>query len=258
MDPIICLSVPDVPSIADVLPHVLSNPPSVPDFSAEYSPPLGESNADRYLFMHKVCHPVKNHKGAREFPEAIDKYLGKEISHDAVIGPFSSNPFSLPCKINPLNSVPKRCSEDRRIIVDLSFPLGNSVNSTIPKESYLGEPTELKFPTVDALIAMIKHKGRGCAVFKRDLQRSYRQIPVDPGDVHHLGYSWRDQLYFDVMLPMGLRSAALCCQRTTNLLTYIARNHGIAVENYLDDFMGAEVWEKAGDSFQRLGSVIAA
>ena len=313
VDPIHCLSVPDVPSIADVLPHVLSDPLSLPDFSAEYSPPLGESNADRYLFMHdminqsgrpnfqgcrlpvpstfnfeflwhhsqnytdkgvldllkfgfpinstgsyKVCHPVKNHKGAREFPEAIDKYLRKEISHDAVIGPFSSNPFSLPCKINPLNSVPKRCSEDRRIIVDLSFPLGNSVNSTIPKDSYLGEPTELKFPTVDALIAMIKRKGRGCALFKRDLQRAYRQIPVDPGDVHHLGYSWRDQLYFDVMLPMGLRSAALCCQRTTNLLTYIARNHGIAVENYLDDFMGAEVWEKAGDSFQRLGSVIAA
>ena len=51
---------------------------------------------------------------------------------------------------------------------------------------------------------------------------------------------------FDVMLPIGLRSAALCCQCTTNLLTYIARNHGIAVENYLDDFMGAEVWEKAG------------
>ena len=118
------------------------------------------------------CHPVKNHKGAREFPEAINKYLGKEISHDAAIGPFSSNPFSLPCKINPLNSVPKRCSEDGRIIVDLSFPVGNSVNSTIPKDSYLGEPTELKFPTVDALIAMIKRKGRGCTVFKRELQRA--------------------------------------------------------------------------------------
>ena len=247
MDPIICPSVPDVPSIADVLPHVLSDPPSVPESSTEYSPLLDESNAGRYLFMHGMnnqsvrpnfqgcrlpvpstfnfefpwhhsqnytdkgflifwnlgspltalapikCHPVKNHKGAREFPEAINKYLGKEISHNAAIGPFSSNPFSLPCKINPLNSVPKRCSEDGRIIVDLSFPVGNSVNSTIPKYSYLGKPTELKFPTVNALIAMIKRKGRGCTLFKRDLQRAYRQIPVDPGDVHHLGYSWRDQ-----------------------------------------------------------------
>ena len=94
-----------------------------------------------------------------------------------------------------------------------------------------------------------KCKVRGCALFERDPQRAYQQIPVDPVDVHHLGNFWWDQLYFDVMLPMGLRSAALCCQRTTNVLTYIARNHGTAVENYLDDFMGAEVLEKAGDSF---------
>ena len=33
---------------------------------------------------------------------------------------------------------------------------------------------------------------------------------------------------------------------TYHKFTYIARDHGIAVENYLDDFMGAEVWEKAG------------
>ena len=35
VDLIICPSVPGVPSIADVLPHVLSDPLSVPDFSAE-------------------------------------------------------------------------------------------------------------------------------------------------------------------------------------------------------------------------------
>ena len=51
---------------------------------------------------------------------------------------------------------------------------------------------------------------------------------------------------------MDLRSAALSCQRTKNLLAYNAGNHGIAVENYLDDFMGAEVWEKAGDSYHCL------
>ena len=79
-------------------------------------------------------------------------------------------------------------SDERRIIVDLSFPKGDSVNATIPKNSYLGEPFHLTFPTVDALIAMVKHKGQGCALFKRDLQWAYRQIPVEPGDIHHLGY----------------------------------------------------------------------
>ena len=199
---------------------------------------------------------VQNHKGARDFPEAVDKYLQKELSHHAVVGPFVNNPFPIPCNLNPLNSVPKRDSNERRIIVDLSFPKGDSVNATIPKNSYLGEPFHLTFPTVDALIAMVKHKGQGCALFKRDLQRAYRQIPVDPGDIHHLGYKWRGDLFFDVMLPMGLRSAALCCQRTTNLITHIARKWGLTVENYLDDFMGAETWDQAASSFQILGDVL--
>ena len=173
------------------------------------------------------------------------------------IGKFLyNNPFPIPCNLNPLNSVPKRDSDERRIIVDLSFPKGDSVNATIPKNSYLGEPFHLTFPTVDALIAMVKHKGQGCALFKRDLQRVYRQIPVDPGDIHHLGYKWRGDLFFDVMLPMGLRSAALCCQRTTNLITHIARKRGLTVENYLDDFMGAETWDQAASSFQILGDVL--
>ena len=85
------------------------------------------------------------------------------------------------------------------------------MNGIIPKDSYLGEPMELKFPQVDALISMIKCKGRCCALFRRDLQRAYQQILVDPGDVHHLGYSRQDHFYFEVMLRIGLRSAALCC-----------------------------------------------
>ena len=46
-------------------------------------------------------------------------------------------------------------------------------------------------------------------MFKRDLKRAYRQIPVDPGDIHVLGYKWDNKLYFDTALPMGLKSAAL-------------------------------------------------
>ena len=88
---------------------------------------------------------VQNHKGARDFPEAVDKYLQKELSHHAVVGPFVNNPFPIPCNLNPLNSVPKRDSDERRIIVDLSFPKGDSVNATIPKNSYLGEPFHLTF-----------------------------------------------------------------------------------------------------------------
>ena len=42
--------------------------------------------------------------------------------------------------LSPLNTVGKRDSEERRVIVDLSWPCGHSVNDGIPSDSYLGEP----------------------------------------------------------------------------------------------------------------------
>ena len=105
--------------------------------------------------------------------------------HHAVVGAFVTNPFPIPCNLSPLNSIPKRDSTECRIIVDSSFLKGNSVNATIPKTSYL---VHLTFPTMDALKAMVKHKGQGCALYKCDLPWAYCQIPVDPGDIHHLGY----------------------------------------------------------------------
>ena len=60
-------------------------------------------------------------------------------------------------------------------------------------------------------------------LYKRDLKRAYRQFPVDPLDYPLLGYCLKHSLYFDLVLPMGLRSAAMACQRITNAvcLTFV-------------------------------------
>ena len=90
-------------------------------------------------------------------------------------------------------------------------------------------------------------------MFKRDLSRAYRQIPVDPKDYNLLGYRWKDLLFFDMALPFGLRTAALACQRTTNAVTYIYGKREYKCVNYLDDFGGADIPEKAPDAFQHWG-----
>ena len=76
---------------------------------------------------------VTNHKGATEFSQDVDKYINSELREGRIIGPFKKSPFQGAVKISPLNTVPKKDSTERRIILDLSFPIGRSVNDGINK-----------------------------------------------------------------------------------------------------------------------------
>jgi hypothetical protein len=64
---------------------------------------------------------VKEITRAKNFPDKMEKYLKKECTYGAIIGPFFKNPFKTDMVISPLNAVPKKESEDRRIILYLSF-----------------------------------------------------------------------------------------------------------------------------------------
>lgn len=55
---------------------------------------------------------------------------------------------------------------------------------------------------------------------------------------------------------MGCRSAAYCCQRTTNAIAFIMFKIGIQVLNYLDDLASAEKKELAEFSYNTLGTIL--
>ena len=113
-----------------------------------------------------------NHKGATEFLVDVKSYLEKEISKKSLVGPFVENPFGPSARFVPLNTRPKRDSEERRIISDFSFPRGASINDGINKDTYLGKPTNLKYPSINKLVEIIFKKSKGCLFFKRDLKRA--------------------------------------------------------------------------------------
>jgi hypothetical protein len=69
---------------------------------------------------------------------------------------------------------------------------------------------------------------------------AYRQIPIDPGDLHLVGFQWGDKLT-DRVLPMGLRSSAQICQRIATAVSFIYYKMGYMVVNYLDDLGGRVV-----------------
>ena len=202
------------------------------------------------------CNAKKNHNGAKEFPAEVNKYLQSELSLGRIAGPFVNSPYEEVIAVSPLNSLPKKGTTDRRVITDLSFPDKGSVNSGIDKDVYLGLPIKTKYPSVDNVVALILNKGPGCMLFKRDMRKAFRQIRVDPGDVHLLSFRWENKLYSDTVLTMGLRSAAYICQRLTNGVSYICKKEGFEIVNYLDDFCGVEKRDKAEWAFSRLGFLL--
>ena len=126
-----------------------------------------------------------NHKGATEFPAALQQYIKKEKSKGAVMGPFTRIPFPSKIGISSLSTRPKKESEERRAILDLSFPIGNAVNDGITKDIYLGFQAKLTFPKVDDFAFRIFTLGPKCMMFKVDLSRYFRPRRLLPDWIHH-------------------------------------------------------------------------
>ena len=102
--------------------------------------------------------------------------------------------------------------------MDLSFPVGCSVNDGIPKDTFLGEPFQLHLPGVEALATLIRCCGPNCLILKKDLRRAYRQFPIDPHDYHYLGYSFDNLLLINTVFAFGLPPATMACQHVTNAI----------------------------------------
>ena len=171
-------------------------------------------------------------------------------------GPFRNNPFPQPLICSPLKTVPKRGSSNRRVVMDLSFPPHASVNIGIPDSSYLNEPYKLRLPGIDRLCEFILQLGQGCLLYKLDLQRAYRQIPIDPKDYHLLGFCFNNLLSFDIRCPFGLKTSAMICQRTTKAVVHCFTQLGFLADVYLDDFYGADLPARASTAFTSLKQLL--
>lgn len=197
-----------------------------------------------------------NHPSALSYSEHVDYYIATELELGAIAGPFIHNPLPRPLICSPLQTVPKRGSTKRRVVMDLSFPPSGSVNSGIPDNTYLDEHYKLRLPGIDRLCEFILQHGRGCLLYKLDLQRAYRQLPIDPKDYFYLGFRHKNMLYFDTRCPFGLRTSAMICQRTTKAVVHCFTELGFFADVYLDDFYGADTPERASLAFQTLQDLL--
>ena len=116
-----------------------------------------------------------NHSSAVDCPRDIEAYIEEELQYGALLGPFKENPIHQD-HCSPFMTRSKPNSDRRRVIVDLSWPQGASVNAGIEKFSYLNSAFALTFPTVDDITSELKRLGWGALLYKVDIKISYTYI----------------------------------------------------------------------------------
>ena len=97
--------------------------------------------------------------------------------------PLGSEPRGT--QISPIGAIPKKKNQPGkwRLITDLSFPAGTSVNDAISKEL-----SSLKYTSVDHLSSLILSEGKGAFLVKADIKAAYRMVPVHRDDQSLLEY----------------------------------------------------------------------
>ena len=164
----------------------------------------------------------------------VGDYLRKELSLGRMLGPFPDSSTLPPLQVNRFGVIPKGHNTGKwRLITDLSFPPGQSVNDGI-------DPSlcSLSYILVDQVANVAAGFGGGALLAKVDIESAYRLIPVHPQDRPFQAMQWEGQLYIDPMLPFDLRSTPKIFNAVTDALNWHLRQRGVQqVFHYLDDFV---------------------
>ena len=176
----------------------------------------------------------RNLKSARDRPKAVSLAIKTEMDRGHTAGPFPDPPFAI-THCSPLGAVQKDPDNPKiTLILDLSQPLGESIN-----EGILNEFCSVKYTPFDAAVDMVKSVGRSANLAKLDIQHAFRLCPVRKADWPLLCYLWMGWYFVDTRLPFGSRSSPAIFNNFADVLTWILSYIGgiLYVVHYLDDFL---------------------
>ena len=138
----------------------------------------------------------------------------------------------------------------RRVILDLSYPHGHSVNSHVDKSKFDESAFVLKFPNIDHITEDIVNCTEECALFKIDVARAFRNLRVDPCDSLMLGIQWMGQYYADLAVAFGWTHKSGAFQLLSDSIAYIVDKAGIKLHCYIDDYIVVVPKAQAQEKFQ--------
>ena len=145
----------------------------------------------------------------------------------AILGPFDTIDYDgFHC--SPLLTGPKD-GNNRRVILNLSFPAGASLNDAVTRDIFDGRPFALRFPSVDDILESIRAVQGTAMLAKIDVARAFRNLRVDPVDTFKFGIKWGNKFY--------LVHGSASFQMTSDAILYIMRRHNCRIFAYIDNFI---------------------
>ena len=176
-----------------------------------------------------------NWPSSKKFEENVDNFITENIQFGSIEGPLES--LSDNYRSSPIGAFEKRRGKKVRIIHDLSWPPGASVNDHINKQDF-----RVTYTNVDEAVKL-------CELYeqpwlcKTDLKSAYLSCLVREKDRDLLGFRWggpegTEQSYRYASLPFGLRSACSAFNDLANGLQFMieSQNAPCKLTHYLDDF----------------------
>ena len=197
---------------------------------------------------------VDNHTSALQRPGGVDKYFLTEVHKQAMMDPLEEVPFER-LHVSPL-MVRDKPNGGVRVIVDLSWPLGQSVNSCVSPDLYDGIPFTLKYPAVDDVVGQIRTLGPQALLFKIDLEKAFHNLQINPFDYPLLGLQWQGKCDIDLELPFGFQTGAAALHMCTDVIMHHLCLREVWVINYLDDYIGVALPDNTSNAFQTLMNLL--
>ena len=182
-----------------------------------------------------------NWNSAHKHSDIVYNTLLSDVAKGTKAGPFSHPPFSTFIG-SPLGVFPRKRPGKYRLIHDLSWPPGQSVNDYISSED-----SSVQYISFDDIVQKVSTYGVGALMARLDISDAYKHILVRPEDWDVLGCTWittdhnntpKVEFFVDLTLPFGLRSSAKLFSEMAHALKLSMLYNGVSdADQYLDDFI---------------------
>ena len=191
-----------------------------------------------------------NHHSAIQYQAAVNDYLSKEITKGAILGPFEK--VEIPeFYCSPLLTRPED-HDKRRVILNLSYPKGASLNDAVTRDLFDNKAFTLRFPTIDGILDKIKQAEGPVMLAKIDVARAFRNLRVDPADAFKFGIHWNNKFYLDIVVAFGWVHGSASFQMTSDTILYMMANENSSIFVYIDDFVIVAPQDDAMHQFTKL------